>query len=93
MSHFVHCVFYVRRVSAGIQFCIFRGAISLSYAFYMNKKMTGKVRRNIENLRNPKISKVFGGDKRDRTADLLDAIGVLCKPMRLYALNSPISLK
>ena len=47
-SHYVHCVFYVRRVSAGIQFCIFRGAISLSYAFFMNKKMTRKVRRNIE---------------------------------------------
>ena len=27
-----------------------------------------------KNLRNPKISKVFGGDKRDRTADLLNAM-------------------
>ena len=30
-----------------------------------------------KNLRNPKISKVFGGDKRDRTADLLNAIQAL----------------
>ena len=43
----------------------------------------------------PEIFKIsgLGGDKRDRTADLLNAIGMLCKPMRLYALNSPISLK
>ena len=39
------------------------------------------------------VFKALGGDKRNRTADLLNAIGMLCKPMRLYALNSPISLK
>ena len=33
--------------------------------------------KNKKNLRNPKISKVFGGDKRDRTADLLNAIQAL----------------
>ena len=30
-----------------------------------------------KNLRNPKISKVFGGDKRDRTADLLNAMSAI----------------
>ena len=36
---------------------------------------TGKNEK--KNLRNPKISKVFGGDKRDRTADLLNAMSVI----------------
>ena len=49
-----------------------------------------KQRKSTENM---VFSVLFGGDKRDRTADLLNAIGMLCKPMRLYALNSPISLK
>ena len=36
-----------------------------------------KTGKNNKKLRNPKISKVFGGDKRDRTADLLNAIQAL----------------
>ena len=76
MSHYVHCVFYVRRVSAGIQFCIFRGAISLSYAFLMKKK-GAKSSENKEKDRKPLSFRSFGGDKRDRTADLLNAIQAL----------------
>jgi hypothetical protein len=57
MSHYVHCVFYVRRVSAGIQFCIFRGAISLSYAFLMDKKGA----KSSENKEEPPKSEDFEG--------------------------------
>ena len=31
-----------------------------------------------------KKTKTFGGDKRDRTADLLNAIGLLCKLTNIY---------
>ena len=55
----------------GVSGCILRFGYIVS-GRKISVKSSGKY---IKNPRNPKISRIFGGDKRDRTADLLNAIG------------------
>ena len=74
---------------------IYCGQIVVIMWAEMSAQKSGQLFRTIlcgkqrKKLRNPKISKLFGGDKRDRTADLLNAIQALSQLSYTPIFNSP----